>query len=120
MKSGVRERVEREGELEAEIGMSSLWLCGYLRKLNLRLFEEREGGGCFAFWGRVQGWHLRQEEKAIEAIHQTHDLRNNIIDSLRHGLRNNFIDSLTHGLRNNFNNSGERERENKKNWNSDL
>ena len=96
MKSGVRERVEREGELEAEIGVSSLWLCGYVKKLNLRGFEEREGGGCFAFWARVQGWHLRQEEKAIETIHQTH------------GLRNNFIDS------------GERERDNNKNWNRDL
>ena len=105
MKSGERERGERQGELETEIEVSSLWICGYLRKLNFRGFEEREGGGCFAFWGRVQGWHLRQEEKAIEAIHQTHGLRNNIIDSLRHGLRNNFNDS------------GERERENKKNWN---
>lgn len=65
---GEEERVETEGEVEAEIEVRDSWCLLGMKEMNLREFEERERGGWFKAWERDKGWHLGKEEKAIETI----------------------------------------------------
>lgn len=76
---GEGERVEKEGETACWS-----WWCVDVKEISLEKglqlwAEDRVGGGWVRVCGGVQGYHFRQEEKAIEVIYQTCDMQQNFM-----------------------------------------